>query len=167
MKIKLLILTAVLFLNFQTVFAQTEKQISAIRAQVGAIEKGLKNYQKATRRVEGISLEGTEAVYYVSGKSLQKIGARIFGETFNAAADFYYQGEELIFVFYKINRYDRPIGGVRSPKVARTEERRFYFAGGELVRLLDGKKELTASDEKYTTMKEEIVDVAEKLKSAY
>lgn len=167
MKIKLLILTAVFILNFQIVFAQTEKQISAIRREVAAVERNLKSYKKTVESVEGISLEGTEAAYYVSGRGLQKIHARIYGETFNAAADFYYQGEELIFAFYKINRYDTQIGLKKPPKVVRSEERRFYFAGGNLIRLLDGKREITGKDEKYETMKDEIFDVADKLKNAF
>ena len=52
------------------------------------------------------------------------------------------------------------------PKVVRTEEQRFYFAGGELIRLLVGKKELKSGDERYAELKDGIVDTSGKLKAA-
>lgn len=167
MKFKFAILFFALFLSFQTTFAQAEKEIAAIRAQVAAIDKAAPRYKKATKTVENISLEGTEANYFSSDKGLEKIAAKIFGETFNATAEFYYQNDALIFVFYKINRYDRSIGTTKSPKVVRTEERRFYFKGDRLIRLLDGKTEVKTDHEKYETMRDEMIDVAEKLKAAH
>lgn len=164
---KICLLLAALFLtlsgaNFAQ--AQSEKEIVKIRAEVAAINKGASKFTKTTKDVEGISLEGTQATYYLSGKNLRKISAEIYGETYRATGEFYYAGGELVFAYLKHNQYDTQIGMSKPPKVVRTEEQRFYFAGGELIRLLIGKKELKAGDEKYTQLKEEINSMSSKLK---
>lgn len=156
-----------IFLVNSNVFAQTEKDIVRIRAEVTAINKSAKKYKKETRDVEGISLEGTEATYFVSGKGLKKATAKMYGETYNASVEIYYSGEEMIFAFLKENRYDTQIGMTPPPKVVRSEERRFYFSGGNLIRMLNGKKEVKAADEKYDEYKQQIDEIAGKLKAAY
>ena len=47
-------------------FAQTEKEVVKIRAEVAAINKGAAKYTKTIKDVEDISLEGAEATYYHS-----------------------------------------------------------------------------------------------------
>lgn len=167
MKIKFSILTIILFFSFQTIFAQTEKRIAAIRAEVAAINKGAAKYTKTTKSVENISLEGTEATYYHLAKNLRKITAEMFGETYKATGEFYYADGELIFAFRKHNQYDTQIGMDKPPKVVRSEEQRFYFANGKLIRLLVGKKELKLSDERYAELKDDIVDNSSKLKGSF
>jgi len=147
--------------------AQTEKEIVKIRADVAAINKGAAKYRKKTKAVEDISLEGTEATYYAAGKSLKKITSKMYGETFNATGEFYYLDGQLIFAFLKHNRYDTQIGMDKPPKVVSVEERRFYFAGGDLIRLLVGKKELKSGDERYDELRDGILDTASKLKNSY
>ncbi len=94
MKLKLLILTIATFIGVQTIFAQSvERQIIAIRAEVTAINKNAKSYKKTTKDVEGVSLEGTEATYFVSGKGLRKITAKIYGESFRAILELYYRAK--------------------------------------------------------------------------
>lgn len=163
------ILTAILLVFFGvSAFAQNaEKQVAVIRAEVAAINNAAAKYTKTTRDIEGISLEGTEAVYYVSGKGLKKIVARMYGESYNATGEYYYSGEELIFAFVRFNRYDMPIGASKSPKIVSREEQRFYFAGGDLIRLLIGKKELKTNDERYAELKEEVIGISGKLKESY
>lgn len=146
--------------------AQTEKEIVKIRAEVAAINRGAAKYKKTTKNVEDIALEGTEATYYHSAGILKKITAKIYGETFSAAGEFYYADGKLIFAFLKHNQYDTQIGADPPPKVAAGEERRFYFAGGELIRLLIGKKELPADDERHSELKEQIVGVSNELKGS-
>jgi hypothetical protein len=167
MKKKIILLTVLTLAFGSSILAQTGKQISAIRAEVAAINKSAAKYTKKTKNVDDISLEGTEATYYVSGKGLKKIVARIYGEGFNETDEFYYQGEELIFVFVRLNKYDQPINAKRTPKVVRTEEQRFYFAGGDLIRLLVGKKELKPDDERYDELKSETVGTSDQLKKSY
>jgi len=145
--------------------AQTEKEIVKIRAEVAAINKGVSKYTKTTKDVEDVSLEGTEATFYHSAKNLKKITAKMYGETYNQTGEFYYQNGELIFAFIKRNQYDTQIGMDAPPKVVSTEERRFYFANGELIRMLVGKKELKTG-EKYSELKDEIISVSGKLKDS-
>jgi len=147
-------------------FAQTEKEIIKIRAEVAAINKGASKYTKTVKNVEDLSLEGTEATYYYAAEDLRKVKAEIFGETYNATGEFYYRGGTLIFAFVKRNQYDTQIGLEKSPKVVRTEEQRFYFANGELIRLLIGKKELKSANERYSELKNSIEDISSKLKGS-
>jgi len=151
----------------QTYEAYVAKRITEIRAEVNAINKNAAKYTKKTKDVEGVSLEGTEATYYFSGKHLQKITAQIYGETYNATAELYYKNGELLFAFVKRNEYDTQVGVGTPPKVVRTEEQRFYFrSDGELIRLLVGGKELKRGDEKYSELKDEIISLSRKLKDS-
>ena len=165
---KIFLSAVLLILLGSSISAQnTEKQITAIRAEVAAINKSAAKYTKTTKDVEGISLEGTEATYYVSGRGLKKVVARMYGESYNAAGEYYYSGEELIFAFVRFNKYDRPIGSGKSPKIVKTEEQRFYFAGKNLIRLLIGKNELKPDDERYTELKDAVTGASDTLKKAY
>jgi hypothetical protein len=164
---KIFLSAALLMIFVSSIFAQTDKQITAIRAEVAAINKAAAKYTKKTKNVEEISLEGTEATYFVSGKGLKKVVAKIYGETYNSTGEFYYSGEDLIFAFIKFNKYDTQIGMNPPPKVVRTEDQRFYFTGGDLIRLLLGKKELLPNDERYDELKNGTIDTSKKLKEAY
>ena len=168
MKTKLLILTIATFIAAQTIFAQSiEKQVVSIRAEVTAINKAAKGYKKTVKDVEGISLEGTEATYFVSGKGLRKIVAKSFGETFNAVTELYYQGEELIFVYRKFNRYDTQIGMNPPPKVVSVKETRFYYSSGKLIKFLDGKKTIKNTTKFWSDSESEINALSKTLKEAF
>jgi hypothetical protein len=167
MKIKFLILTVALLLGFQNIFAQDQKEILSIRNEVNTINKNLKKYTKKTKDVDDISLEGTEATYYSSGRGLLKISAKMFGESYNAIGEFYYQGEELIFAYLRFNRYDTQIGLKKAPKVVKVEEKRLYFAGGDLIKLLIGKKQIKSTNKIFNESKDEIVEISGKLKAAF
>jgi hypothetical protein len=168
MKNKILVMAVAIFFLLPNIFAQNiEKQIVTIRTKVAAINKAAKSYRKKTKDVENISLEGAEAVYYISGKSLKKVVAKMYGETYNATGEFYYSGEELIFAFVKFNKYDTQIGVKPPPKVVTVEEQRLYFAGGELIRMLVGKSELKVDSERYAELKDEIIGISKKLQEAY
>lgn len=157
MKKTFLLTIITLIFGFST-FAQTvEKQVAAIRAEVSAINKAGAKYTKKTMSVEGISLEGTAATFYVSGKGLKKIVAQIYGETYRATLELYYQGEDLIFAYQKMSRYRESIGTGKTPVIVRTEETRSYFTGGKMIRFLDGKKQVKADsvefdEQAYSTM---------------
>ena len=154
------------FLAVNSVSAQTEKEIVKIRAEVAAINAGTAKYAKKTKDVEDISTEGTQATYFTTGGNLKKITSKIYGETYNATGEFYYRDGQLIFAFLKHNRYDTQIGLDKPPKVVGVEEQRFYFADGDLIRLLVGKKELKSGSERYVELKAGIVDISNKLKNS-
>lgn len=167
MKTKLLILVITIFIGINTVFAQSvEKQITAIRAEVAAINKATKGYKKTTKDVEGISLEGTEATYFVSGKGLKKITAKIYGESFRATMELYYQGEDLIFAYEKMSKYNGSIG-MKNLKVVKIEERRMYFSGGKMVRYLLGKKEIKSGSTEFNEEESATSETSDTLKAAF
>jgi len=72
----------------------------------------------------------------------------------------------LIFAYLKRSHYDTQIGADKPPKVVRAEEQRFYFADGNLIRLLVGKKELKSGDERYSELNDEIVSISSKLRDS-
>ena len=117
--------------------------------------------ESATKDVDDISLEGTQATVYRSAGDLRKITAKMYGETYSATGEFYYRDGELIFTFLKRSQYDTQIGLTKEPKVIRVEEQRFYFANGELIRMLAGKKELKADNERHSELKDEIIRISD------
>lgn len=165
---KFILLAAIAIVVFASAsFAQTEKQIAAIRAEVQAINKGAAKYTKKTKNLYDLSTEGAEVTYYTSGKDLKKIVAKIYGESGNKTNEYFYQGEDLIFVFEKLNHYDNPIGAATSPKVVRVEETRAYFEGGKCIRLLNGKKTIKADTVEFDEQIYEIVETADTIKGGF
>ncbi len=145
-------------------FGQIAKDITRIRGEVAAINKASAKYKKVTESVDGISLEGTEATYYRSAGKLKKIALQIYGETYKATGELYYTNETLVFAFIKESRYDTQIGLETPPKVVSSEERRFYFVDGEIVRLLVGTKEVKPADDRYSELKDAVIDISGKIK---
>ncbi len=125
------------------VAATTAQQITSIRTEVAAINKRLPKMAAQTKNVEGITVEGTEATYYSSGKDLRKIRATLYGETFRATVELYFRRGALIFAFERYERYEAELG---SP-VESTTEYRFYFSGSRTLRLLIDAKQVSPSNE--------------------
>jgi hypothetical protein len=155
----LLLLT---FILAGSAFAQTVKQVAGI----AAINQGAAKYKKTKKDVEDISLEGAEATYYKSGKSLKKITAKMFGESVYADGEFYYRDGHLIFAVLKRTHYNVPLGTGKNRKVTSVEEQRYYFADDNLIRLLIGKKALKSDDERYELLKDDLISTAEKLRNS-
>ncbi len=144
-----------IFVAAVSITAQTEKEIGKIRGEVASINRGIAQFAKTSTNVEGLTLEGAEVTYYRTGKVPRRIDVQMFGETFTASGEFYYENGTLIFAFYRNGTYDSQIGA--APKIVYTEERRFYFAAdGLLIRLLIGKSELRPDDSRYLELKNEI-----------
>ncbi len=143
--------------------AQTETDIVEIRAQVATINKGAAKYKKVTKDVDDVSLEGTEATFYRSGEDLRKVTAKMYGESYKATGEFYYRDGELIFGYIRHSQYDTQIGLSKPVKVIRVEDQRYYFKGGELIRLTVGKKTFKAGSEKHSQLKDTIIDISGKL----
>lgn len=116
--------------------------------------------------MDGISLEGTEATYFMSGKGLKKIVAKMYGETFRATAELYYSGEELIFAFQRLEKYDTLIARKPPPKLVRIEETRRYRTGGKTIHILSGKTQLKTEDIKFTEAEYELIELADQLKAS-
>jgi hypothetical protein len=167
MRTRIITLSCLLIALSGTLFAQVEKQVAGIRAEVAAINKAVGRYKKKSKDVMGLSTEGARATYFTSGRGLKKITAKVYGETYNGTMEIYYQGEEAIFIYWRMNKYDTTIGMTPPPKVIRVEQERYYFAGGELIRLLKGRKVVRPADEDYKEMKEGILEMEKGLKEAY
>jgi hypothetical protein len=138
-----------------------------IRAAVAEINAKLPKYAQETRVVEGLSLEGAEAVYFSEGGALTKVSAKLYGETYNAIAEIYYQGGVIAFAYQKFNRYDTQIGMEPPPKVVSSEEKRFYFSSGKLAALRIGQQDIGQSDAQWQEAQEEIAEIAGKLESEF
>jgi hypothetical protein len=91
----------------------------------------------------------------------------MYGETYNATAELYYSGEELIFAYQKMNRYDTQIGMTPPPKVVSVKEERFYFAGGQLIKLLVGKINVKKDSKQWENSLDGITDLDKKLREAF
>ncbi len=163
---KITLIFAVLVAASTIAFAQSEKQIASIRAEVNLINKTAPKYRKTVRNVEGISLEGSEATFFTSGKGLKKITAKIYGETFRATSELYYSGEEMIFAYQRLERYDTHVAANPPPKVASVTETRVYFADAKAFRVLIGKRSVTRTNIRFTEAEMEMVELSDQLKAA-
>jgi hypothetical protein len=165
---KIILLTILMLISGLSAFAQTvETQITAIRAEVAAINGRSAKYTTKTIAVEGVSLEGTEATFYVSGKALRKIAAKIYGESYRATLELYFQGEDLIFAYQKTSRYDMPIGSGKTPRVLATEETRSYFSGGKMIRFLKGKKQIKTDSIEFDEQAYSTMEISDTLRRAF
>lgn len=154
---------AILTIFTSAVSAQSAAEIAAIRAEVAAINKNIKSYTKTVKDVDGISTEGAEATYFLSGKGLKKITAKVYGETFQASVEIYYSGELPVFAYQVEKRYNKPIT-IKGSKVASVTEKRFYYSGEQLIRLMIGKSIVKDGDD-YEQSVEGMKDLADKLKA--
>ena len=159
------ILLTILIFGLQNVSAQTEIQITKIRVSVATINKSAAKYKKSVKNVEGISLEGTEATFYSLGADLKKTTAKIYGEMYNATAEIYYRSNVPIFIYQKLNKYNKPFN--LSPKVASVEETRVYYVDGQIIRILVGKKEVKSTNEKFEELKKEFSAFSDDLFKAF
>ena len=144
-------------------FAQVERQVASIRADVELINENAANFRRETRQVEGLSLEGAEAVYFVSRGQVKKANAKMFGETFRATAELYYKNGELIFAFQRLEKYDTHIAANPPPKVAQVFETRVYYSGGKAIRVIEDKKLLSPASSEFRAAEQGINDLSGKI----
>ena len=160
-------LTAVCFViaAAQTLSAQTDKRVAAIRAKTLEINKPRKAYAKTKVDVPGISTEGAEAVIYRSGSEVKKITASIYGESFKAASEFYFDGGRLIFSFDKVSRFRMPMPS-KGPVVDRIELYRGYFDEGKMFRLTKDNKAVPTTDPEFESESGRILGTVEAILEA-
>lgn len=156
-----------LFLLGSLALGQKESQIASIRAEVGLINKSGPKFRRTTRTVEGISLEGTEAVYLTSNEQVRKVNARMFGETFRASAELFYKDGKLIFAFQRLEGYDTHIAADPPPKVNKVIETRVYYSDGRAIRVMEGKNQLPPSGSDFRAAELGMNDLSEKLIAAF
>lgn len=147
--------------------AQTDRQVAAIRSQVEAIDRAGDTFTKTVKNIDEISSAGTEATYYVSGDGLKKITAKIRGESYGATADLYYSGGQLIYAYQKLQRYEAGTEKRPSPKTAKTEESRLYFAEGKMIRYTIKKNHVGRTAAAFAEKENEVADLSDKLTAAF
>ena len=146
--------------------AQTDKRVAAIRAKTVEINKPGKKYSKTTIDVPGISTEGAEAVILRSGKEIKKITATIYGETYKAASEFYFDDGKLIFSYDRVTRYRMPLPLKGPVRVLRVDQIRGYFDGGRMFKLLNGVKNVPEGDQEFAAESERILGTVEAILEA-
>lgn len=146
--------------------AGVEEQVARIRAEVEAIHRDAGTFETRTVEVEDVALEGAEATCYSSGERLRKVTARLWGETWKATLELFYLEGDLVFAFRRTSRYDSQIGLETPPKVAAVEERRSYFSGGSLIRLLAGREAVAPGSEAFVEEERETKALAATFREA-
>lgn len=134
--------------------AQTASSIAAIRQRYAIINRNQAKYKQIKKDLLGFSTEGGEMVVYLDGPAIVKMVATFYGETGKAFEEYYYRDHQLIFVFRKESRYDKPLTG----RVVSSQEQRFYFNNGQLIKWLDEKRRSVAAGREYSRKQEEILN---------
>jgi hypothetical protein len=147
--------------------AQGDRQIAAIRSDVNAINKNSAKYRRVVRPLEGLSLEGAEAVFFSSGGDVVKAAAKIYGETFRATAELFYKNGDLIFAFQRLEKYDTHVAANPPPKVARVFETRIYYSGGKAIRLVEDRKEVSPLSSEFRAAEQGMNDLSNKVRAAF
>lgn len=165
---KIFISTILITLLFSVAaLAQTEKQVSAVRSKVNAINKSSKKYTHTTRSVEGLSLEGSEATYFLLGNEIKKINVKMYGETYRSTAEIFLEKGKPLFIFQRVERYDTHVAANPPPKVVNTTEKRVYFNDDDVIRILSGKTKLEKGSTDYDETVYELVELTDMIKAAY
>lgn len=114
--------------------------ISEIVSQIGkdyeATNK-IKDFSIKSILDEGASSEGAEIKYYSKNGEIRKIVATYYGESGKRPIEYYLKNNKVYFIYDVILYYD----GILTGKVAKKEEKRYYFdPDGILVRYIDENK---------------------------
>lgn len=150
-----------------SIFAQSEKEVAGIRTEVNAVNKSAKNLKKEKKNVSGLSLEGAEATYFLSGTEIKKVTATLYGETYKSNVEVYYRDGAPIFAFAKLNKYDAPISANKSPQIVSSEEQRIYFSNGKTIKAMIGKTDLKMTDARFAEIEKSLTEISQTLMKAY
>ena len=174
-------LIILLYCNVGLLKAQsTDSVIKIIRTKYQDILSNLKTYDTVTVEIWDESTEGGQAIgYYKKDKKreLKLIKENLFGETGKVEYEYYFDNGQLIFVFEKRYKYNRPSywdkehmketndTEVFDPKKSVIIENRYYFSKEKLIRWLNNeKKEVDLSNEKNIFIGQELIVEANKVR---
>ncbi len=136
-------------------FCQTDKNVSAIRAEVESINKNAAKFRQTTGELNDVSTEGGKITVFRDNAQIKKIVAEIYGEMGRSILELYYKNEKLIFAFEREYRYERPFG-----KVLKIIPTRFYFTDERLVKMLVARREIFAEDAEYVSLRDRMIPLA-------
>ena len=137
MKHLLLLLTLLL-----PITSHAADQAAQTRAHYAAVERAIPKATVVKRDLQGYSAEGGELTAYLQKGVPLKLVAKYYGESGQAAEEFYFWQGRLFFILRTSQRYEQPIGASAKPgKIASREQERWYFKNGKLWRWIkpDGK----------------------------
>ena len=127
--------------------AQTDEELlRGIRERYKFITENLNAFASIEKDIEGESAEGAQMkVYHDNGETIL-LQATFYGEGGNRTVHQYYHNADLFFVYTVTKLYD-----LSQPEparqVTRTEEHRYYFHHGRLIRwLVDVNKQRQTRD---------------------
>lgn len=152
---KIFLYLMILSLFSVPLFAQTEKDVSAIRKAVESVNRNSTQLRSTIIKLDNISTEGAELRVFRDKNQIKKINAQIYGETGYSIVELYYQDEKLIFVYDREFRYEKPFG-----KVLKVTPTRFYFANEKLVKMLYAKKEIFPEDKEHSEMRDRMISLS-------
>lgn len=96
---------------------------------------------------------------YFDGRVLKLVRATFYGETGQTNREFYYDEDGRAFFVLEIeSRYDVPLGAT-----AGTQERRYYFDAGRLIRLLEGDQAVSPDDPAYALREKNVLGLSRQL----
>jgi hypothetical protein len=104
--------------------------IAAIAASVEEIDRDTRRYTVTTHKLEGYSTEGGELRAFLAGTAVRRMTVQSYGKSGRAEEDFYFSGDQLVFVRELTELYDRPLSG----RVRVRIEHALYFNAGQLIR---------------------------------
>ena len=157
--------------------ADDDSRILQIKSEYKAIRDTLHSMSLIEAVLMGYSAEGGGAIGYL-GKSgqLRLIEVSFYGEMGKIIKEYYFNNEELFFVFIQEHRYNVPFNIDQNlakkigsepfdPRKTAIKENRFYFHQGELIRWIDGNKRKNDINTKIAqTHKENILKASKELK---
>lgn len=150
----MMLLGLALFLfRVPSVGAADEKLLQTIQERVRFIDTHLKDYRHVEKGIDGVSTEGTMLDGYFSNNIPQLIKSESLYESGREDDAFYFGAAgKLLYIYHKKTRYNQPLEAVVSTdtRLFTSEEHRYYFSDGRLVKQMIGSVEqrddLTTSD---------------------
>ena len=132
-----LALSLVLFAPVAT-FAEESKEdaIQEIKSHFDRINEELEQFTHVQLLLNNYSSNGTLLDGYTKDGAVQMIKVEALNKKTRQNEVFYFNDGQVVFVFRKRLRFDRPFG-----KIIETKIDRFFFLGDKLVSYLDGTAE--------------------------
>jgi len=157
-------LITLLLLTVFVSYAQTEEElILRIREQFKTTNANLLTYEKIIKSIEGESLEGGVILLYRTDGDTVLMHCEFYGESGNLKEDYYFWNSLLYFVFTVREIYDYP-----NSNVIETEENRYYFNNGKMIRWLDkNKNKVNIYADEFSQTEENILYESFRLKGVF
>ena len=120
------------------VFAEASKEdaIQEIKSHFDRINEGIEQFDHVQLLLNNFSSNGTLLDGYLKDGIVQMIKVEALNKKTQQNEIYYFNDGQVVFVFRKKLRYDRPYG-----KIIETKVDRFFFLGDKLINYLDEAKE--------------------------